>query len=231
LLRPSLKGVGFPFSQKLLKLQVSGIPRALSQTDNGYRRFTMTKIEVIRENLADMLGVEQHALQRVEHQVRDERVRKFYNAHEMLQKIEAVLNSHLAELELHLATVDGGFETRLKRAATSITGSVAGFYDRLRTNEPVSRNLRDDYTLLNHAVISYGMLHTTALALDDTQIASMAKRHMAELTPLIVELSDMIPFVLATELADKGKIEDAAVAQQAAVQYREAWRREVTMGA
>ena len=71
------------------------------------------------------------------------------------------------------------------------------------------------YLLLNPAVTSYGMLNTTALALAETQIASVAERHMSELTPLIVRVSEIIPFVLAGELAGKGKIEDAAVAQQA----------------
>jgi ferritin-like metal-binding protein YciE len=189
----------------------------------------MTGNEEIRENLTDILGFEQQALERIERQARDERVRKFENAYEALEKIEAVLHSHIRELERHLSTLDGGFEARLKKAATSIAGSFAGIYDRLRTNGPVSKSLRDDYALLNLAVISYGMLNTAALAFAETQIASMAERHMNGLTPLIVELSDIIPFVFAGELAGKGRIEDGAVAQQAAAQYRQAWRREVTM--
>lgn len=73
------------------------------------------------------------------------------------------------------------------------------------------------------------MLHTTALAMQQVEISAFAKQHMTELTPFIVELSDLIPFVLAGELADEGVIEDPAVAQQAAVLYREAWNHEVTM--
>ena len=188
----------------------------------------MTESEVILENPSDILRVERHALQRIERQTRDERVRNYCNACEALQKIEVVLNSHISELERQLFTFDGGLETKLKMAATSIAGSVLSIYDRLRTSVPVSRILRDDYTLLNIAVISYGMLNTAALALAETQIASMAEQHMTGLTPLIVELSDIIPFVLAGELADKGKIEDAAVAQQAVARYRQAWNGETT---
>ena len=188
----------------------------------------MTKAEVIRENLADMLGIEQHVLQTIERQTRDDRVKKFYNAYELLKRIEPVLRSHTAELERHLVTVDGGLESKLKKAATSIAESVAVFYDRLRTNEPVSRSLRDIYTSLNHVAISYGMLHTAALALDEVEIATLAQMHLTDLTPLIVELSEIIPFVLATELADEGKIEDATVAQQAAALYHQAWSHDVT---
>ncbi len=188
----------------------------------------MTKAEVIRENLADMLGIEQHVLQTVERQTCDDRVKKFYNAYELLKRIEPVLRSHTAELERHLSTVDGGLESKLKKAATSIAGSVAGFYDRLRTNEPVSRSLRDIYTSLNHAAISYGMLQTAALALNEVEIATLAQTHLTGLTAFIVELSEIIPFVLATELADEGKIEDATVAQQAAALYHQAWSHDVT---
>ena len=188
----------------------------------------MTKLEVIGENLADMLGIEQHLLQTIERQTRDDRVKKFYNAYEPLKRIESVLRSNTAELERHLSTVDGGLESKLKKAATSIAGSVAVFYDRLRTNEPVSRSLRDIYTSLNHAAISYAMLQTAALALDEVEIATMAQMHLTGITPMIVELSEIIPFVLATELADEGKIEDTAVAQQAAALYHQAWSHEVT---
>lgn len=190
----------------------------------------MTRMGVIRENLTDILGVEHNTLQRIERQSRDERVRKFRNAFEMLQKIRAVLVSHTGELERHLSSVDSGFETRLKKTATSVAGSIAGICERLRTTEPVSKNLRDDYTLLNHAVIGYELLHTAALVFEETEIISMARQHMADLTPLIVELSEIIPFVLAAELAGEVNIEgDPSVAHQAAAQYREAWTRKVTM--
>ncbi len=189
----------------------------------------MDKMQIIRENLSDMLAVEKHALQRIERQTLDDRVKKFTNAYGMLQKIEGVLNSHINELERYLSTVNGGIEARLKRTATSIAGSFVGVYEKLRTNEPVSRNLRDDYSLINLSVINYGMLHTMALALNETEIATMAKEHMTNLTPLIVELSELIPFVLAEELAGAGKLEHLGVAQEAVTQYRKAWNRDVTM--
>ena len=188
----------------------------------------MTKTEVIRENLSEMLGIEQHLLQTVERQTRDDHVKKFYIAYELLKRIESVLRSHTAELERHLATIDGGLESKLKKAATSIAESVTGFYERLRINEPVSRNLRDIYTSLNHVAISYGMLQTAALALNEVEIATLAQTHLTGLTPFIVELSEIIPFVLATELADEGKIEDPTVAQQAAALYHQAWSHDVT---
>ena len=190
----------------------------------------MTKLAVIRDNLTDVVGVEQTILQRVERQLRDERVKKYDQAFEMFEKIKTVLALQTGELEAHLSTIDGGFETKLKKTASSLAGSVAYIYDKFRTNEPVSRSLRDFYTLLNHAVISYEMLHTIVLAFNEDDIADMGRRHMAELAQLVVELSEVIPFVLASELADELTIKgEQSVAQQAVVQYREAWPHRATM--
>ncbi len=191
----------------------------------------MTKEEVIRESLADVLGIEQHVLQSIEHQTRDDRVKTFNNACGLLQKAETALRTHIAGLELHLSNIDdGSSKSKLKKAATLLTVSAMSVYDKLRGHEPLSKNLRDDYASLNLAAISYGMLHTAALAKHEFEIATMAGQHLADLTPLIVELSDLIPHVLASELTDEGNIEDPTIAQQAALLYRQAWRREVTIG-
>ncbi len=189
----------------------------------------MTKLAVTRDNLTDILGLQQGVLRRIERHSREERVKRYPLAFEMLQKIGGVLILHVSELERHLSSIDGGFETKLKKTATTFAGSVAYIYEKFRTNEPVSKNLRDDYTLLNHAVISYAMLHTAMLAFNEVELSDMARRHMSELTYLIVELSEVIPFVLAAELADQVQIEgEQSVAQQAVVQYRDAWTHKPT---
>jgi hypothetical protein len=187
----------------------------------------MTNAEIMRENIMDMLGVEQHILQSIERQTRDERVRKFTSAYELLHRIESVLNSHVNILEHHLSMTNGGYETKLKKVASTLMGSVSGLYGKIRNEEPVSRNLRDDYTALNLATVSYGMLHTTALALHETEIAETAYRHMAELTPFVVQISNLLPFILAKELSEEGKIEDASVAQVALRDIQRAWSDEV----
>lgn len=190
----------------------------------------MTKLEVIRENLIDMLGIEQSLLQRIERHLREGRAKKYYRAFEMLEKIRGVIILHICQLEGHLSSVDGGIETKLKKTAASLVGSMTYLYEKFRTNEPVSRNLRDDYTLLNHAVISYSILHTAMLAFKEEEIAEMSRHHMSELAQLVVELSEVIPFVLANELSEEVEISgEQSVAQQAVAQYREAWTHRVEM--
>ncbi len=184
----------------------------------------MIKLAVIRDNLMDVLGIEQTVFQRIDRHSKEERIKKYDQAFAIVEKIKNVLSLHIGELERHLSGIDGGLESKLKKTATSFVGSVTSIYEKLRTNEPVSRSLRDDYTLLNHAVISCGMLHTAMLAINENDIADMARIHMADFAHLVVELSEAIPFVLAAELAEELNLEgEHSVAQQAVVQYREAW--------
>ena len=186
----------------------------------------MTNTEVIRDKILEILGVEHHLLQSIERQTRDSRIKGYRSAHELLLKTEFAVSSHVVALERHLADANGGYEAKLKKAATSFMGAVGGLYDKVRQDEPVSRNLRDDYAELNLAAISYGMLHTVALALHDSAIAEMAYRHLTELTPLIIQLSDLIPLVLTEELSNEGKIEDTSTARQALANLQTAWSHE-----
>ncbi|MGC9194649.1 MAG: hypothetical protein ACP5IL_04250 [Syntrophobacteraceae bacterium] len=184
----------------------------------------MIKLAVIRDNLIDLLGIEQTVFQRIDRHSKEERIKKYDQAFVMVEKIKGVLSLHIGELERHLSSIDGGFESKLKKTASSFVDSVANIYEKLRTTEPVSRSLRDDYTLLNHAVISCGMLHTAMLAINENDIADMARIHMTDFAQLVVELSEVIPFVLAAELAEELNLEGGnSVAQQAVAQYREAW--------
>jgi hypothetical protein len=191
----------------------------------------MIKLAVIRDNLIDLLGIEQTVYQRIDRHSKEERLKKFDQALVMVEKIKGILALHIGELERHLSSIDGGFESKLKKTASSFVGSVANIYEKLRTTEPVSRSLRDDYTLLNHAVISCGMLHTAMLAINENDIADMARIHMSDFAQLVVELSEVIPFVLAAELSEELNLEGGnSVAQQAVAQYREAWPHRPSAG-
>ena len=90
-----------------------------------------------------------------------------------------------------------------KAAVATALGAFAGLYDKVR-KDPVSRMLRDDYTALNMASFSYTMLHTTALAFHDEPVASLALKHLQDLTPLIMHLNEVVPHVVVKELQDEG---------------------------
>lgn len=185
--------------------------------------------EVLRSYASDMLAVEKQLMEAVERQTRDKDVRYHREAYEILMKIETVLSGHVISLEQYLSSINGGAtpESLFKKAATTAMGAVAGLYDKMRMEETVSRDLRDDYASLSLAAISYTMLHTTASALDDTKLAELALNNLNELTPLIVNLSRVIPPVVARELTIEGKAIDSAVGQDAVSKTQKAWSHEI----
>jgi hypothetical protein len=186
--------------------------------------------EILRSYVNDMLTVEKHTLQSIEKQVNDRRMKLHNEAYDSILKIERVLRTHVTTLEQYLATSaelsQAGGESMLKKAAATAAGALAGIYGTIRPEDPVSRNLRDDYTALSLAAISYTMLHTSSLALNNSRIADMALEHLNDLTPLIAGLSRVIPLVVARELADQGKAFDAQVSQEALDKTQKAWSRE-----
>jgi hypothetical protein len=185
------------------------------------------KTEYLRKNLSDMLAVETHTLESIERQTRERRIRVNRNAYDLLRKTERILSSHQIELEEFLSTFEGKAESTVKKTATAVIGTLAGLYGKWLREDPVSRSLRDDYTALNLAAISYTMLYTTARGLGETRVADMALRHLRDLTPLIVELSKSIPVVLAEELTAEGKILHPEEASKAIEETQRAWSCEV----
>ena len=183
--------------------------------------------EILRDYVSDMLGVENHCLESIERQTGERRFIRFQEAHDLLSKIEMTLRTHTFALEQYLSSINGGAESLVKKAATSAIGAISGLYGMIRPEDPVSRSLRDDYTALNLAAISYTMLYTTARALNELRLAELASQHLNELTPLVVSLSRVIPRVVAEELSDEGKVADPSVWQKAAANTQRAWSSEV----
>lgn len=143
----------------------------------------------------------------------------------MISQIEATLDEHIEHLERHLKALGGSDSSPVKSAVSAVAGVVAGLYDKVR-DEKVSKMLRDDYTALSLAAISYTMLHTTGLALAAAETADIALGHLQHWTPLIVNISEVIPLVVAKELAeDPGQV-SPNIGQQAVRNTQTAWSRE-----
>lgn len=179
--------------------------------------------ENLRPFVADMAAVEKHILEAVERQLGDDDTKKFPEVLRLLQRVESTLRRNVQALENQLQSFPGGSVAgAVKETVTGVLGVFAGLYDKVR-REPVSRNLRDDYTALNLAAVSCTMLHTSALALHHQPTADLALRNLRELAPLIMELNEVIPQVVVRELTEEGKAYDASLAQRAVRATQEAW--------
>ncbi|MFP5289005.1 MAG: hypothetical protein ACLGI9_24925 [Thermoanaerobaculia bacterium] len=184
--------------------------------------------EEIRPYVADMAAVERHILEALERQHKDDTFKDYPNALGFIDRLAVVLKSHVEGLETHLDSLPGGgVAAAVKETVTGVLGGLAGVYDKVRKDK-VSRALRDDYTALSLAAISYTMLHSTALGLHQGTTAEIALRNLKELTPLLIELSQIIPAVVLKELSFEGYDIDFSLSSQAVRDTHEAWRTEVT---
>lgn len=183
------------------------------------------RAELIQGYVNDMLAVEREAHAAVRRQKHDASVKQFHEASRLIDRIEDTLDRHIAELEKSLEMM-GGNESLLKKAVGTALGAVSGIYDKVRSDDRVSRMLRDDYTALSFAIVCYEMLHTTALAAGDSTVADLALRHMRAYAPLVIEVTDVLPQVVTDELAAEGKISlDPVAAREAARNARAAWEQ------
>lgn len=179
---------------------------------------------VINDYVTDMAGVEKHILEAVERQVEVADTRRYPEALQALTTLRGTLQRHVAALEAYNAgSQGGGVKEAAKEALLGALGVAAGIYNKVRQEDQVSRAIRDTYTALGLATVSYHMLHTTALGLKEQRLADLALTHLKQLSPIVVELSKAVCLVVAKELADEDKTMDAGIGQQAVRNTQEAW--------
>ena len=186
------------------------------------------RLDLITKHIADISALEKHILEAVERQRADEAVKSMVDVNRVVIETERVLKGHLTALDALAATYGAQGESLLKKAAVGILGAAAGLYDKLRESE-VTRAIRDDYTALSLAAMGYTAMHAFGLGVNEPRIADLAGRHLKDLTPLLVELSKLIPATTLQELAKENP--DMAVAtdkvSEAVTNTQRAWERDV----
>jgi hypothetical protein len=183
--------------------------------------------EDLRPYVADMSAVVKHIEEAVARQKDDDDFKKIPQALDLVSRLDLVLLSQGKALENHLDKFPGGgVAGAVKSTVTSALGLFAGLYDKVRS-ETASRGLRDDYTALSLAAVSYTMLYTSALALNESSTADLALRGLKELTPFIMQINEVIPQAVVSELKADGKTFDASVLQRVQRETQAAWSTSV----
>ncbi|HYE57708.1 MAG TPA: hypothetical protein VD948_04350 [Rhodothermales bacterium] len=183
--------------------------------------------DLITKHIADATALEKHILEAIERQREDATVKNSVDANRVVIEIERVLNQHLSALSSLAQQYGGEGESVLKSVVTSALGVAAGLYDKIRESE-LTRMLRDDYTALSLDAMGYTAMHAFALGIGEQPMADLASRHLNDLTPLLLELSRLIPQTTITDLAKEHP--DLAVntskISEAVETTQRAWTRE-----
>ncbi|HEY5902222.1 MAG TPA: hypothetical protein VIU39_06700 [Anaerolineales bacterium] len=181
--------------------------------------------DTLQQYVSDMLAVERHLLPAIEDQNKDDRYGKHPEAQRVVQRIETTVRNHINGLEKHLKSLGGDPASPIKSAVTAVLGVAATLIEKVRT-DPVSKNLRDDFTVLSLAAVSYTMLHTTGQALRDQGTADLAADYLGDYTPLLTDINEAIPDVVVSELHDETEVLDPGAAERARERTQQAWQHE-----
>jgi len=199
-------------------------------TNKSVEEKAKERSETLQKYVSDMMAVEEHIGNAVKRQTNDEDVYKHNpQASQIIRDIAETTERHEQELKRHLEAIGGDPSKGIKEVATAAMGAIAGIYDKVRT-ETVSKMLRDDYTALNLATVSYTMLHTTGLALQDQRTADLALRHLQDYTSIVMEINQIIPSVVVADLRDDGAVVNESITQQAVSNTQDAWKPSTASG-
>ena len=178
--------------------------------------------DILQQYVSDMVALDEHIHEAIKRQIDDDRMKQFPEASKVVNTLHTTLDTHIDGLKVQLKSLGGEASGPVKEAVSAVAGIAAGLYDKVR-HDPVSKMLRDDYTALSLAAISYTMLHTTALALQNQPLADLAQRYLKDVTPIIIEISQVVPGVVVKDLEDNEVLIDRAVGQEAVRKTQAAW--------
>jgi hypothetical protein len=97
-----------------------------------------------------------------------------------------------------------GSRDALRGATSGMAGAFIHFLNKTRSHE-TAKMLRDDFTLLNVASVSYLMLTTSASFFQHAKIAEVAAQNHQELTAFVEKISRLLPDLVISDLAKSVK--------------------------
>ena len=183
---------------------------------------TRDRNEAINSYITDMLALEDHIEKAIRGQLQD--IKDYPEVARDLKQIHGTVEHHISDLR----GLNERRNTRtptdiIKRAGSALLGLGAAAVDLIRT-EGLPKNLRDDYTAFSLATIGYVMLHTTALALEDREVAELASRHFADYAHAVTLLHNLIPGAVVRFLKEDGLPVRENVLPEISRTIEEVWR-------
>lgn len=172
---------------------------------------------------SDIYALEKQFMNAVKKQKSSDKVRD-ERAIDLLHEIDKTVSNHVQMLERYVEK-DGNLKEELKSKFMSFAGSFTGLLEGDRS-DVLSKMMRDDYTALSMIAIGYTILHTNALVNDNQELAALAENHLTHCTPLITEISKIVPLTVAQELVrDSARAEE--IGKKALRNTQAAWKTDV----
>jgi len=183
------------------------------------------ELHSIQTYVSDMLALERHIAQPLHRQLGMPDAARYPAAHATIAQIANLADAHVTALEQALATLGGHEADPIKSAWSELLGWGAAAIDAVRKTK-ISKSLRDDYTALNLAAVSYTMLHATAIGVGEPAVAELARTHLADYARMVMAINQVMPELVLQELTDDGETVAAGAAELIRQQTNAIWRGE-----
>ncbi len=173
--------------------------------------------------VSDLLALEQHIGKPLDGQLASDATKQYAQALTVIQSIKTQNDAHQAALQQCLTSLGGHPASPIKSAWSSLLGGAAAAIGASRKTK-VTKWLRDDYTALSLATMSYTLLHATAVGLGDTATASVAKQGLADYARAVMQINQVVPEVVLGELREDGETVQTGAAETIRQQTNEIWK-------
>lgn len=173
--------------------------------------------------VSDMLALERHIRIPFEVQANDDDFSKYPQAGSLVNQLLQQSQQHIAALETSLTELGGNPASPVKSAVSQFEGFFAGMIDGMRKTK-ISKALRDDYTALALCTAGYTLLQTTAMAMGNSTVATLAQRHLTDYAKSVMAIGQALPEVVLQELTDIGIEVATSVAEPARQAAKAAWQ-------
>jgi ferritin-like metal-binding protein YciE len=178
--------------------------------------------------VSDLLALEQHIGQPLQAQLDSEDMAAFPEARSIVQQIQQKNKSHVAALQQCLEGLGGEAASPIKSAWASLLGGAASAIGGSRKTK-VTKWLRDDYTALNLANISYTLLHATAVGLGNESVASIGRQGLTDYSRSVMSINQVIPDVVLVELRNDGENVATGAAESIRQQTNAIWKSQAAV--
>jgi ferritin-like metal-binding protein YciE len=163
---------------------------------------TQDRNEAINSYITDMLSLEEHIEKALRGQFED--LKDYPDVVQEVKQVHRQVEHHISDLkEISKRREAQGPTDAIKRAGSALLGLGAAAVDLVRS-EGLAKNLRDDYTAFSLATIGYVMLNTTALALEEPEVAQLAHQHFSDYAQAVTRLHNVIPAAVVRFLREEG---------------------------
>lgn len=182
--------------------------------------------EILAQQISEQIALEEHLSFILEDQIENLSKLDYSDARSTLVNIKEKLDTHYVSLNKLLNEVESNSEVK---SLTKNGVNHSKSFEKDQFHSKISRMLRDDYTALNQITICNSYLHTTGLALNSSDVASIALSHLQDLAPLVVRIGELVPNIITKELKLEYPDCDQTIAEIALKNIKEAWKKKAIL--